>query len=124
LVDQYSINSIITPASKHVKDCHSGLDPESSPLLDSRFRGNDPFETYDCRSNNFKEIRTVFHQGLVHPWPYRIVRIALAALFIYAGVIKLYDASKPDPHWDGCVLSQPIPAGPGISLKSIEGGFQ
>jgi uncharacterized membrane protein YphA (DoxX/SURF4 family) len=28
---------------------------------------------------------------LVRPWPYRIVRLALAALFIYSGVIKLFD---------------------------------
>jgi uncharacterized membrane protein YphA (DoxX/SURF4 family) len=28
---------------------------------------------------------------LASPWPYRIVRFGLAALFIYGGVIKLYD---------------------------------
>jgi uncharacterized membrane protein YphA (DoxX/SURF4 family) len=28
---------------------------------------------------------------LVHPWPYRIVRLALAGLFIYGGVTKLFD---------------------------------
>ncbi len=28
---------------------------------------------------------------MVHPWPYRIVRLALAALFIYGGVTKLID---------------------------------
>jgi len=34
----YRISSaIITPASKHVKGCHAGLDPASSPVLDSRF---------------------------------------------------------------------------------------
>lgn len=27
---------------------------------------------------------------LIHPWPYRIVRIALASIFIYGGVIKLF----------------------------------
>jgi uncharacterized membrane protein YphA (DoxX/SURF4 family) len=48
-------------------------------------------ESYSINSNCFKKIRNIFHQGLVHPWPYRIVRIALAALFIYGGVIKLFD---------------------------------
>jgi hypothetical protein len=33
----------ITPATKHIK-CHAGLDPASSPVLDSRFRGNDDFD--------------------------------------------------------------------------------
>ncbi|MCX5821637.1 MAG: DoxX family protein [Deltaproteobacteria bacterium] len=46
---------------------------------------------YSINSNYFKKIRKIFHQGLVHPWPYRIVRIALAALFIYGGVTKLFD---------------------------------
>jgi uncharacterized membrane protein YphA (DoxX/SURF4 family) len=46
---------------------------------------------YSINSTYFKKIGSVFHQGLVHPWPYRIVRMALAALFIYAGVIKLLD---------------------------------
>lgn len=36
-------------------------------------------------------IKTIFRQGLVHPWPYRIVRLALAALFIYGGITKLID---------------------------------
>lgn len=36
-------------------------------------------------------IRTIVRQGLVHPWPYRIVRLALATLFIYGGVTKLID---------------------------------
>ena len=31
------------------------------------------------------------HPILVHLWPYRIVRMALAALFIYGGVTKLFD---------------------------------
>ncbi len=48
-------------------------------------------DQYSINSTYFKKIRNVFHQGLVHPWPYRIVRIALAALFIYGGVIKLSD---------------------------------
>ena len=44
---------VITPASKHVKNCHAGLDPASSPVLDSRFRGNDDFDIYCCRSNKW-----------------------------------------------------------------------
>jgi uncharacterized membrane protein YphA (DoxX/SURF4 family) len=36
-------------------------------------------------------IRNIFRQGLVHPWPYLIIRIALAGLFIYGGVTKLFD---------------------------------
>lgn len=27
---------------------------------------------------------------LIHPWPYRIVRIALASIFIYGGAVKLF----------------------------------
>lgn len=34
--------------------------------------------------------RTFFHQVLVLVWPYRIIRIALACLFIYGGVVKLF----------------------------------
>jgi len=48
-------------------------------------------DQYSINSNYFKKIRNIFHQGLVHPWPYRIVRMALAALFIYAGVTKFFD---------------------------------
>ena len=48
-------------------------------------------DQYSINSTYFKKIRNTFHQGLVHPWPYRIVRMALAALFIYGGVIKLLD---------------------------------
>jgi uncharacterized membrane protein YphA (DoxX/SURF4 family) len=48
-------------------------------------------DPYSIHSTYFKKIRTVFHQGLVHPWPYRIIRIGLAALFIYGGVTKLLD---------------------------------
>jgi hypothetical protein len=47
----------------------------------------------DQLSNNFiyfQRIRSFFHQVLIHPWPYRIVRIALACLFIYGGVVKLF----------------------------------
>ncbi len=42
---------VITPENKHI-NCHAGLDPASSPILDSRFRGNDGFDIYCCRSNN------------------------------------------------------------------------
>ncbi|MEQ8253403.1 MAG: MauE/DoxX family redox-associated membrane protein, partial [Smithellaceae bacterium] len=35
-------------------------------------------------------IRNFFHQALIHPWPCRIIRIALASLFIYGGVVKLF----------------------------------
>jgi hypothetical protein len=45
----------ITPAIKHIK-CHAGLDPASSSILDSRFRGNDGFDIYCCRSNNIRNI--------------------------------------------------------------------
>lgn len=39
----------------------------------------------------FKSIKIFFHKLLVNPWLYRIVRFALAALFIYGGVVKLFD---------------------------------
>jgi uncharacterized membrane protein YphA (DoxX/SURF4 family) len=39
----------------------------------------------------FKGIKFLFHKLLVNPWLYRIVRFALAVLFIYGGVIKLFD---------------------------------
>lgn len=38
----------------------------------------------------FQHIKSFFHRVLIHPWPYRIVRIALASIFIYGGVIKLF----------------------------------
>jgi hypothetical protein len=49
---------VIAPAIKHMK-CHAGpriesgagSDPASSPILDSRFRGNDDFDIYCSRSN-------------------------------------------------------------------------
>jgi 23S rRNA pseudouridine1911/1915/1917 synthase len=44
-------NAAITPPIKPIK-CHAGLDPASSPVLDSRFRGNDNFNIHDCRNNN------------------------------------------------------------------------
>ena len=48
-------------------------------------------DPYSINSAYFKKIRNIFHQGLVHPRLYRIVRMALAALFIYGGVTKLID---------------------------------
>jgi uncharacterized membrane protein YphA (DoxX/SURF4 family) len=49
------------------------------------------FSPQSIRSFHFKKIRRIFRQALVHPWSYRIVRVALAAVFIYAGVVKLLD---------------------------------
>jgi hypothetical protein len=46
---------------------------------------------YSTISIFLDRIKNTFHQRLVHPRPYRIVRMALAALFIYAGGIKLLD---------------------------------
>ena len=48
-------------------------------------------DQYSINSTYFKKIGNIFRQGLAYPWPYRIVRIALAALFIYGGVSKLFD---------------------------------
>lgn len=42
-------------------------------------------------NNGFKSIKIFFHKLLVNPWLYRIARFALAALFIYGGVVKLFD---------------------------------
>jgi hypothetical protein len=57
LGEQYGACSfIITPASKHVKGCHTGLDPASTPVMDSRFRGKDRIGIYCCRSNNGSDI--------------------------------------------------------------------
>ena len=41
---------------------------------------------------NIIRIKRIVQQGLVHPWSYRIIRIALASLFVYGGVIKLFDS--------------------------------
>lgn len=35
-------------------------------------------------------MQRLFHRALSCRWPYRIVRIALALLFIYGGVVKLF----------------------------------
>jgi hypothetical protein len=50
---------------------------------------------YSINLNYFKKIKNVLHQGLVYSRPYPAVRIALAALFIYAGVTQLCDLSGP-----------------------------
>ncbi|MBI4634510.1 MAG: DoxX family membrane protein [Deltaproteobacteria bacterium] len=47
---------------------------------------------YSIVSFYFNRTKNIFCRGLVYPWPYRIVRIALAALFIYGGVTKLFDS--------------------------------
>jgi hypothetical protein len=36
---------VITPESKHVNGCHAGLDPASTPVMDSRFRGKDRIDS-------------------------------------------------------------------------------
>ena len=41
--------------------------------------------------NNFQRAGNFFRPALVNPWPYRIVRFALAAIFIYGGIVKLFD---------------------------------
>lgn len=75
-------------------------------------------DQYSINSNYFRKIRNIFHQGLGHPWPYRIVRMALAALFILGGVAKLFDLSGPGPHRGGGDVFEPFPTGLGISRKS------
>lgn len=40
---------------------------------------------------HFIRVNHIFRKGLSYPWPYRIVRMALACLFIYGGVTKLLD---------------------------------
>jgi uncharacterized membrane protein YphA (DoxX/SURF4 family) len=49
------------------------------------------FNPYSKKTLHLKDIKEIIRQGFVHPWPYRIVRVALAALFIYGGVFKLFD---------------------------------
>lgn len=41
--------------------------------------------------NNLQRVKKIFRRLLVRPWPYRLVRIALAGLFICGGVMKLFD---------------------------------
>ena len=40
---------------------------------------------------HFTRINHILRKGVSYPWPYRIVRMALAGLFIYGGVTKLLD---------------------------------
>jgi hypothetical protein len=44
---------------------------------------------YPKFSGHFIRINQIFRKELSYPWPYRIVRMALAALFIYGGASKL-----------------------------------
>ncbi len=37
------------------------------------------------------KVKTIATELLISPWPYRIFRFGLAALFIYGGVTKLFD---------------------------------
>ena len=48
-------------------------------------------DPYSRNSSYFKRVIAILQRAVVHPRFYGIVRIALAALFIYAGVIKLFD---------------------------------
>jgi len=41
--------------------------------------------------DSLKKIKDIFRKALVHPRSYQLIRIALAALFIYGGVVKLFD---------------------------------
>ena len=41
--------------------------------------------------DNFQRAGNFFRPALGNPWLYRIVRFALAAVFIYGGVVKLFD---------------------------------
>ncbi len=46
---------------------------------------------YSSFSNHFNAIKSFFRKGLLHPWLYRVIRVALAVLFIYGGIVKLFD---------------------------------
>jgi uncharacterized membrane protein YphA (DoxX/SURF4 family) len=43
------------------------------------------------KQDRTEKISRDFRRALVRPWPYRLVRTALAALFVYAGIVKLLD---------------------------------
>lgn len=49
------------------------------------------FNPYSKKPIHAKKIRNIIRQGFAHSWSYRIVRMALAGLFIYGGVVKLFD---------------------------------
>lgn len=38
-----------------------------------------------------KRIKEFFYKAMANPWPCRMIRFALAALFIYGGAVKLFD---------------------------------
>jgi len=46
--------AVIRPASEYSNKRHAGLDPASSPHLDSGFRRNDEIEVFKCRSNKMR----------------------------------------------------------------------
>jgi uncharacterized membrane protein YphA (DoxX/SURF4 family) len=41
--------------------------------------------------DNSGRIKNMLRRNVFHPWAYRIVRLALAGVFIYAGAVKLID---------------------------------
>jgi hypothetical protein len=41
-------------------------------------------------TNYFNGIKQIIHKALSYPRPYRIIRIALASIFVYGGVIKRF----------------------------------
>ena len=49
------------------------------------------FHSQSEKPNRTEKIGHALRSALARPWPYRLVRTALAALFIYAGVVKLLD---------------------------------
>ncbi|MBP7230378.1 MAG: DoxX family membrane protein [Syntrophaceae bacterium] len=44
------------------------------------------------KNTDLSKMKDFVRNILASPWPYRIIRFALAALFIYGGVVKLFDA--------------------------------
>lgn len=42
-------------------------------------------------NTDLNKMKNFVRNILTSPWPYKIVRFALAALFIYGGVVKLFD---------------------------------
>ena len=48
-------------------------------------------DPYSRKSVCFQKIPSSVRRMLLHPGPYRLVRVALAALFVYGGLIKLLD---------------------------------
>jgi hypothetical protein len=62
-------------------------------------------DPYSINSNHIKEIKNIFHRGPVHPRRDRLARMALAALFIYAGVTKLLDPKAFTATISACGLA-------------------